>query len=153
MSACANHAQDDTFGVANKRSGADNARIVAEGVGFQDGNRLMRLRRYINQNLDKELDRKALATVSGVSVSHLHRVFRAGHGESLAGYVRRVRLVRAAQNCGWAQWTSPKLRWPLAITPTPRLARRSNNSLDSAPATFANSIAGLPPTCFDFQQE
>jgi AraC family transcriptional regulator len=64
---------------------------------IRQADRLMRLRRYINQNLDKELDRKALAMVSGVSVSHLHRVFRAGHGESLAGYVRRVRLVRAGQ--------------------------------------------------------
>jgi AraC family transcriptional regulator len=42
-------------------------------------------------------DEETLAQVAGFSVSHLHRVFTAAMGESIAAYVRRVRLERAAR--------------------------------------------------------
>jgi AraC-like DNA-binding protein len=36
-----------------------------------------------------------LANIAGFSIPHLHRLFTASTSESLAAYVRRVRLVRA----------------------------------------------------------
>jgi AraC family transcriptional regulator len=48
-------------------------------------------------HLTEPLDRETLAQVAGFSVSHLHRVFTAAVGESIAAYVRRVRLERAAR--------------------------------------------------------
>jgi AraC family transcriptional regulator len=38
-----------------------------------------------------------LAAVAGFSVSHFHRIFTAYVGESIASYVRRVRLERAGR--------------------------------------------------------
>jgi len=53
------------------------------------------VQRYIRTHLDEPLDRASLATVAGFSVPHLHRLFMLHTGESVAGYVRRVRLKRA----------------------------------------------------------
>ena len=40
---------------------------------------------------------EVLAAIAGISVPHLQRVFTAHTGESIAGYVRRVRLERAGR--------------------------------------------------------
>lgn len=58
---------------------------------------LQKVQWYIAQNLDEPLDRKALAAVAGFSIPHLHRIFIASTGESIASYVRRVRMIRAGQ--------------------------------------------------------
>jgi AraC family transcriptional regulator len=58
---------------------------------------LTNIQRYIRQHLDEPLNRKALATLVGFSVPHLHRLFVAATGESIGCYVRRMRLHRAGQ--------------------------------------------------------
>ena len=50
---------------------------------------------YICNRLDESLKRQRLANVAGFSVPHLHRIFIAGTGVSIAAYIRRVRLYRA----------------------------------------------------------
>jgi AraC family transcriptional regulator len=59
--------------------------------------RIVHVQRYIREHTDQPLHRDVLAAVAGFSVPHLHRIFAACTGESLGGYVRRVRLTRAAQ--------------------------------------------------------
>lgn len=58
---------------------------------------LNKVKRYIRAHIDEPLERDVLAHVAGFSVSHLHRVFSACEGESIAAYVRRVRLERAGR--------------------------------------------------------
>jgi AraC family transcriptional regulator len=53
--------------------------------------------RYIRAHISEPLNREILAEVAGFSVPHFHRVFTAHVGESAIGYVRRVRLERAAR--------------------------------------------------------
>ena len=53
--------------------------------------------RYIREHISEPLDRETLAAVAGFSVPHFHRVFTAHVGESAIGYVRRLRLERAAR--------------------------------------------------------
>ncbi len=53
--------------------------------------------RYIREHITEPLDRETLASVAGFSIPHFHRVFRAHVGESAIGYVRRLRLERAAR--------------------------------------------------------
>jgi len=55
------------------------------------------VRRYILEHIDEPLNRERLAAVAGFSVPHLQRLFSASLGESLAGYVRRQRLLRAGR--------------------------------------------------------
>lgn len=59
--------------------------------------RIMDVQKYIRNHLDEPLNRDVLAAVAGFSVPHLHRIFSASTGVSMAGYVRRVRLERAGR--------------------------------------------------------
>ncbi len=58
---------------------------------------LTNVQKYIRQNLDQSLDRKALADLAGFSVPHFHRLFCMAMGESMGTYVRRLRMHRAGQ--------------------------------------------------------
>ena len=60
-------------------------------------NRIEDVQRYIREHLDEPLHRDVLAEVAGFSVPHLHRVFKASMGESVASYIRRVRMERAGR--------------------------------------------------------
>jgi AraC family transcriptional regulator len=51
---------------------------------------------YIRTHLDQPLELSVLSDLAGFSRYHFHRIFRALAGESLAAYVRRERLQRAA---------------------------------------------------------
>jgi AraC family transcriptional regulator len=51
---------------------------------------------HVHAHLDEEVSPIALARLAGFSPHHFHRVFRGMLGESVMGYVRRLRLERAA---------------------------------------------------------
>jgi AraC-like DNA-binding protein len=53
--------------------------------------------RYIDAHLSERLDIAVLAGVARISPFHFHRIFSAHVGETVAGYVRRQRLERAAR--------------------------------------------------------
>jgi AraC-like DNA-binding protein len=59
--------------------------------------RINAIKRYIREHLDEPLGRDLLAGLAGFSVPHFHRIFAAHVGESIASYVRRARMERAAQ--------------------------------------------------------
>ena len=59
--------------------------------------RINQIQQYIRDHLDEPLDRDALARQAGFSLPHFHRLFTAHVGESIAAYVRRARMERAAQ--------------------------------------------------------
>lgn len=59
--------------------------------------RIRAAERYVRAHMDQALDRQVLAAVAGFSVPHFHRLFAACTGQSVAGYVRRERLLRAGR--------------------------------------------------------
>jgi len=59
--------------------------------------RIVAIQRYICDHMDEPLRRERLASIAGFSIPHFHRIFAAHTGESIACYVRRVRLIRAGQ--------------------------------------------------------
>jgi AraC family transcriptional regulator len=58
--------------------------------------RLNRVLTHIHQNLDEPLTIDRLAEVACLSSFHFHRIFSAHVGETVTGYVRRLRLERSA---------------------------------------------------------
>ncbi len=57
--------------------------------------RLMRVLDHVYANLDGDLSLDTLADVAALSRFHFHRVFTAMTGETVAAFIRRVRLYRA----------------------------------------------------------
>lgn len=51
---------------------------------------------YIDEHLDDELSLKQLASVACISPCYFHRLFKAYIGETLTGYITRLRIQRAA---------------------------------------------------------
>lgn len=56
-----------------------------------------KVEQYIHEHINEPLRRERLAAAAGFSVPHLHRIFIAQRGESIASYVRRMRLLRAGR--------------------------------------------------------
>ncbi|MGE6785277.1 AraC family transcriptional regulator [Ensifer adhaerens] len=95
--------------------------------------RLHRVSDYIYGHLDGDLDLDRLSEIACLSPHHWHRIYRAVHGETLAGTVKRLRLQRAAAD--------------LAQTdlPVETIAQRSGYpNLQSFNRTF-KAAYGLPP--------
>ena len=59
--------------------------------------RILNVLLYIQNHLYEQLSLEELASVACFSPYHFHRIFRGMVGETLAGYIRRLRLERAAQ--------------------------------------------------------
>jgi AraC family transcriptional regulator len=57
---------------------------------------MLRTLDHIHAHLDADVNPAELARLAGFSPHHFHRVFRGMVGESVMGYVRRLRLERAA---------------------------------------------------------
>jgi AraC family transcriptional regulator len=58
--------------------------------------RVNRVIDYIEANIDRELSLKELADVAGFSSFHFHRIFGALVGETLNGFIQRIRIEKAA---------------------------------------------------------
>jgi AraC family transcriptional regulator len=58
--------------------------------------RINRVIDYIEANIDKELSLVSLAKIANFSQFHFHRIFRAMVGETLNGFIQRIRLEKAA---------------------------------------------------------
>ena len=69
---------------------------VAEESRSRVPDELARVLFHIQSHLDGDLSLRTLARVSHVSPFHFHRTFRALVGETVKGYVQRVRLERSA---------------------------------------------------------
>lgn len=62
------------------------------------GQRILRVLDHVQQHLSDDVAPEVLADIAGLSLHHFHRVFRGLTGESVMGFVRRLRLERAAQH-------------------------------------------------------
>lgn len=58
--------------------------------------RVNRVIDYIEANIDQELSLSTLANIAGFSPFHFHRIFSSLMGETLYGFIQRVRLEKAA---------------------------------------------------------
>lgn len=95
--------------------------------------RINRVTAYIYDHLDEPLDLERLAGVAAMSPWHWHRIYSAMRGETAAAAVRRLRLMRAANE--------------LANTDAPveAVAKRSGyDNLQSFTRIFADAY-GMPP--------
>lgn len=94
---------------------------------------LGRVRDYVYDHLDEDLDLYQLADIACLSPYHWHRVYHALYGETLAVTVKRLRLQRAAVDLAQTS---------LAVK---EIAKRSGyHNLESFTRIF-KSVYGMPP--------
>ncbi|MCB1539839.1 MAG: GyrI-like domain-containing protein [Rhodoblastus sp.] len=94
--------------------------------------RLGRVRDYIYDHLDEDLDFARLAEIACLSPHHWHRIYHALHGETAFATVRRLRLHRAAY----------ELRQ--TTMPVERIAERAKYDSAAFARVFKEQF-GMPP--------
>lgn len=104
------------------------------------GRRVARAMAFVNANLDGVLDLERVADAAAFSPCHFHRIFRAIAGETLAEYIARTRLQRAAKDLIDAR---------LAL---PRIARRAGYSGVAAFTRAFRTAYGMPPAAYRAQR-
>lgn len=67
--------------------------------------RILKVQLYIEEHLDEDLSLETLSQVASTSPYHFHRIFKGVSGETVAGYVRRVRLEHASAQLKYTQQT------------------------------------------------
>lgn len=95
--------------------------------------RLNRVLRHIDRHLDDSPDLEALSAVACFSPYHFHRIFSALVGESVAAYVRRLRLERSAAQLSLSE-----------ISITQAALAAGYDSLDAFSRAFRTQFGMLP---------
>ena len=95
--------------------------------------RLNRVLRHIESHLDDNPDLEALSAVACFSPYHFHRIFSELVGESVAAYVRRLRLERAAMQLDLSE-----------VTITQAALAAGYDSLDAFTRAFRAQFGVLP---------
>lgn len=91
---------------------------------------------YVQQHLDEELSVESLSEFAGFSPYHFHRVFGGVVGESMMGFVRRLRLERAAFRLIHTRETVAAIAEEAGYSSAEPFSRRFRTSF------------GVPPTVF-----
>ena len=128
--------------------------------------------RHIEQNLDTRPDLDELARIACFSPYHFHRIFSAMVGESVAAYVRRLLLERAAMQLGYSTESVTQIalgagyesvdaftrafRAHMGMLPSEYRRRRAYREVarrpDEARPLFYHEMAHLPPMQIRFEK-
>lgn len=98
--------------------------------------RVLRVCDHVHAHLDEELEPGALAALAGLSVHHFHRVFRGMTGESLMGFVRRLRLERSAQRLKYGEAPVTELAFAAGYASHEAFTRAFHARFGVSPSSF-----------------
>jgi AraC family transcriptional regulator len=108
--------------------------------------RMLQTLDYIHAHLDSELPPLELAQRTGFSPHHFHRVFRGMLGESVMGYVRRLRLERAALRLKHGDATVSTVAFAAGYGSHEAFTRAFRERFGVAPSEFRDhDAADAPP--------
>lgn len=97
---------------------------------------ISRVLEYIQEHPGENADLKRLAAIANISPFHFHRIFKATIGESLAYYVKRLRLEYAAGQLQAARYSLSEL------------AELTGYSSEQTLSRAFRQYFGIPPTAY-----
>ncbi|MAM61947.1 AraC family transcriptional regulator [Maritimibacter sp. UBA3975] len=107
--------------------------------------RLLRVLDHVYDNLDGDLSLDTLAEVAALSRFHFHRVFTAVTGETLAYFIRRVRLHRAAMELLSGDLPVAEVAAKMGYDNTRSFSRTFRDAFGRTPSEFRSHARTLPP--------
>jgi AraC family transcriptional regulator len=87
----------------DRRAARADRSVTAGDSRLEYEKRVNRVVDHVQAHLAEELSLPALARIAAFSPFHFHRVFKVTTGETLFGFIQRLRLERAAN----ALWLHP----------------------------------------------
>lgn len=107
--------------------------------------RLLRVLDYVYDNLDGDLSLDALADVAALSRFHFHRVFSAVTGETLAHFIRRLRLHRAGIELIHTDAPIAEIAAALGYDNLRSFSRSFRDAFGQTPHAFRTANKPVPP--------
>lgn len=107
--------------------------------------RLLRVLDHVYANLDGDLSLDTLADVAALSRFHFHRVFTAMTGETVAVFIRRVRLYRAVAELLDTDAALPEVARKCGYPNPKSFSRAFRDAFGETPAAFRASGQRRPP--------
>lgn len=107
--------------------------------------RLLRVLDYVYDNLDGDLSLDTLADVAALSRFHFHRVFTAVTGETLAYFIRRVRLHRAGLELVTTDAPVAEIAAHMGYDNTRSFSRAFRDAFGRTPSEFREHAKTVPP--------
>jgi AraC family transcriptional regulator len=98
--------------------------------------RLLRVLVHIQQHLDERLGLEELAGLACLAPHHFHHVFTGMLGESVGGYVRRLRLERAALRLKLGRMAVTQIALEAGYATPESFSRVFRGSFDASPTQF-----------------
>lgn len=106
----------------------------------------MRVTDYIHAHVGEEIEPEVLADIAGMSLHHFHRVFRGLVGESVMGFVRRLRLERAAQRLRFDDASVTEVAFDAGYTSHEAFTRAFRTRFGDSPSGYrSKSRVEIPP--------
>jgi AraC family transcriptional regulator len=94
---------------------------------------------YINNHLDEDMDLKKLAEMSHFSIYHFHRIFRGFTHETLAAYITRNRVERAAYMLRYTNLSIEAIAYNVGFEFHSSLSRAFKQFYNISPAAYRNN--------------
>lgn len=101
--------------------------------------RLIRVIEHIDAHLEGNLRLESLADIAHFSPYHFHRIFRGMTGETIAGYIRRRRLERAAHRLQSSSVSVTELAFDSGFESNESFARAFRSQFGSAPSNYRHT--------------
>lgn len=98
--------------------------------------RLLRVLLYLQKHLHDELDLDTLAKIGAYSSFHFHRIFHAHVGESLAQYIRRLRIEHAAGSLSRTDRSIIEIAFECGYESHEAFSRAFKRQFSCSPKTF-----------------
>lgn len=99
-----------------------------------------RVLEYIQEHLSENTDLKTLAGIANLSPFHFHRIFKITIGESLAGYVQRLRLEYVAEQLKHSRLSLGELAVKTGYSSEQALSRAFKKYFSLPPSVFKASF-------------
>lgn len=102
--------------------------------------RVLRCTDHIQRHLDDDVCPKELAAIAGFSLHHFHRLFRGITGESVMGYVRRLRLENAAQRLRYCQTSVTDVAFSAGYNSHEAFTRAFTANFGKSPSRYRDEL-------------
>lgn len=107
---------------------------------------------YIQQNLDQSLTLDELSSIACFSPFHFHRIFSAYIGESLNGYIRRIKLERAAMKLCYTSNSITELAFNAGYETPSAFTGAFKQLFGKSPSSFRKDHSGIWPPFYSGKQ-
>lgn len=104
---------------------------------------ILRVLVYIEEHLNETLELEELAKIARISPYYFHRLFRVYLNETLADYIKRLRLQRAAQHLRYSSFSITDIALSIGYETPSSFAKVFNQVMGQSPRQYRKTMQSV----------